>query len=155
MQNIMTRDEANAEGLTTYFTGRLCKRNHLSNRYVRTGACVECSRFHASANRNKFDRDKRFQCRYMVKLWDKDDLEAIKRLETALNKAREMQLNNSVDATIARIYNRPIHLTPPPVASSHPRPPVPSTPDVALANMGVARPYPKVTEVQDYYGDDE
>lgn len=38
------RKTAKSHGLTHYFTGELCKNGHLSERYVSTGACVECLR---------------------------------------------------------------------------------------------------------------
>ncbi len=40
----MTRNEAIARGLTTYNTGKPCKRGHHSERYVSTHNCAECLR---------------------------------------------------------------------------------------------------------------
>ena len=37
-----TGKEARALGIPRYFTGLVCKRGHLSERYSRTGHCVEC-----------------------------------------------------------------------------------------------------------------
>lgn len=37
-----TKTEAEATGLTRFFTGRPCRRGHLSERYTSTGACAEC-----------------------------------------------------------------------------------------------------------------
>jgi hypothetical protein len=39
---IITRKEANAAGLTRYFTGKPCKRGHVVERRVDTGDCAEC-----------------------------------------------------------------------------------------------------------------
>jgi len=39
-----TKDEAKAAGLKRYFDGKLCPSNHISERYVATGKCVECLR---------------------------------------------------------------------------------------------------------------
>lgn len=39
----MTRREAAEKGLTKYFTGRPCKRGHLTHRYVASGNCSKCS----------------------------------------------------------------------------------------------------------------
>jgi len=38
------RDNAIAFGKHTYFTGKTCKRGHVSERFVATHTCVECSR---------------------------------------------------------------------------------------------------------------
>jgi hypothetical protein len=40
--NIITRKEAQAQGLKTYFTGKPCKRGHVAARRVNPNACVEC-----------------------------------------------------------------------------------------------------------------
>ena len=45
----MMRAEAKALGLKFYNTGKPCKRGHLSDRYVRGAACVECVKSQASA----------------------------------------------------------------------------------------------------------
>ena len=41
--DIITRKDALAQGLTHYFTGKLCKRGHVSARYAKTANCVECT----------------------------------------------------------------------------------------------------------------
>jgi hypothetical protein len=40
---IITRKDALAQGLTHYFTGKPCKRGHVSARYAKTANCVECT----------------------------------------------------------------------------------------------------------------
>jgi hypothetical protein len=42
MLEIISRDEAKEKGLTHYFTGVPCFRNHLTVRYVSTHQCYEC-----------------------------------------------------------------------------------------------------------------
>ena len=51
--NIITRQEAIAQGLRHYFTGEPCGHGHMSPRYV-TGGCVECikKRAREAAKRN-------------------------------------------------------------------------------------------------------
>lgn len=39
---VIARDNARALGLRRYFTGRVCKRGHLAERYVINGGCVDC-----------------------------------------------------------------------------------------------------------------
>lgn len=41
---IITKAEAKQQGLTQYFTGKPCKRGHLSHRNVTTSNCLECWR---------------------------------------------------------------------------------------------------------------
>ena len=40
--DIITRKEALELGLSKYYTGKPCKHGHLSERYTKSGACVEC-----------------------------------------------------------------------------------------------------------------
>jgi hypothetical protein len=40
--DFVSKSEAKARGLKRYFTGKRCKRDHLSERYVSTGACAAC-----------------------------------------------------------------------------------------------------------------
>lgn len=39
---IITRQEAKANGLTRYFTGKICKHGHIAGRVVANGACIDC-----------------------------------------------------------------------------------------------------------------
>lgn len=45
---IITRAEAQAKLLKTYFTGKPCKHGHISERYTSTGACLACTDFHVA-----------------------------------------------------------------------------------------------------------
>lgn len=57
--NITSRLDAAARNQQFYYTGKPCKNNHDSQRYVRTGHCVECQRGHskdvASATRRHYN----------------------------------------------------------------------------------------------------
>lgn len=44
MSQIITRQDAKAQGLTRYFTGRPCAHGHVAERLVSNGACIECHR---------------------------------------------------------------------------------------------------------------
>ena len=52
---LITRAEARAAGLKTYFTGRPCKYGHIRDRRVSTADCIECSviRSHWAHAKNK------------------------------------------------------------------------------------------------------
>lgn len=54
---IITRDQARAEGKVRYFTGKPCKYGHLTERYTGDTACVECAR-QRSADHLMKDPDK-------------------------------------------------------------------------------------------------
>lgn len=41
---VISRDEAISQGLKTYFTGKLCKHGHASERYTSSTKCVACAR---------------------------------------------------------------------------------------------------------------
>ena len=55
---IISREEARERGLKRFFTGEPCKYGHVAERYVSTGACVECARLNAKRwqdeNREKY-----------------------------------------------------------------------------------------------------
>ena len=42
--DLITRTEASAQGLKTYFTGKPCKHGHLTPRRLSNGTCCECER---------------------------------------------------------------------------------------------------------------
>lgn len=44
---VISRADAFANGQRRYFTGVECKRGHLAQRFVSTGACVECQARHS------------------------------------------------------------------------------------------------------------
>jgi len=49
------RDDAMAAGKDTYFTGKPCKRGHISERFVSNHTCVECSRGdHYQSDRDRY-----------------------------------------------------------------------------------------------------
>ena len=54
MARLQERKKAKEAGLSTYFTGRPCKRGHLSERFTSTWICVDCSRM----NLYQSDRDR-------------------------------------------------------------------------------------------------
>lgn len=54
MPRFLERQKALQEGLPTYFTGRPCKRNHISERFTSSWTCIECSRM----DLYKSDRDR-------------------------------------------------------------------------------------------------
>ncbi len=49
---IITRKAAIEQGLNKYYTGRPCKRGHLSERYTVCSSCVTCSADRVYRSRN-------------------------------------------------------------------------------------------------------
>lgn len=54
--NVITRKEAAAKGLKTYFTGSSCNRGHVAKRYVSSWGCVECERIRRLNNKARIKR---------------------------------------------------------------------------------------------------
>lgn len=42
---VMSRDDAHRLGLARYYTGQICKRGHLCERFVSNGGCVQCMNY--------------------------------------------------------------------------------------------------------------
>lgn len=51
MQKVITRSEAKALGLKRYFTGKPCKRGHVTTRKVSDKSCRECNRLNQAKRR--------------------------------------------------------------------------------------------------------
>jgi hypothetical protein len=59
LKEILTPDEAEKRGLKKYFTGRACKKNHISERWLSSNQCVECNMLNVKKwqkkNKNKLN----------------------------------------------------------------------------------------------------
>lgn len=51
--DIITRKEAQQQGLTTYYTGKYCKQGHIDTRQTSSGQCSQCSRENSRSYRSK------------------------------------------------------------------------------------------------------
>jgi hypothetical protein len=58
MLPITTLQEAISRGLTRYFTGRPCKRGHISQRNTITSACLACLAYYQRAHRQKLQQNR-------------------------------------------------------------------------------------------------
>jgi hypothetical protein len=63
MSEVISREEARAEGLTRYFTGKPCKHGHVAERHVASCGCMVCRReikerdpYHAARGRDSWRR---------------------------------------------------------------------------------------------------
>ena len=87
MLKILSRDDAFAQNLTKYYTGRPCGRGHDTFRYVRTGACVDCIRLYSRNYRYRFKLD---ETDITVKLRNSADIPLLMEFVNKLNIAREI-----------------------------------------------------------------
>lgn len=79
---LITKSEAKDKGLPRYYTGKPCKRNHYSERYI-GGDCVECIRLQSSKWRSENPERKL----YLDRLWKKENNE--RHLENSRRWSRE------------------------------------------------------------------
>lgn len=49
-KKLQTRNAALEAGEPRYYTGRPCKHGHLSERYTKNSACIDCNRVHSKQN---------------------------------------------------------------------------------------------------------
>lgn len=68
LSGVVTREQAKASGLVHFFSGRLCANGHLSQRYVSTGACVECGRICSQKRRLLINSDPQKKEEYLHSL---------------------------------------------------------------------------------------
>jgi hypothetical protein len=52
---IISRKDAHAKGLKRFFTGKPCRRGHIRERNVKTGACLGCLSHYAREYSSKYD----------------------------------------------------------------------------------------------------
>lgn len=76
---VITRKEALAKGLNTYYTGKPCKRNHKAFRYITKSECLECRKERYLCNQDKY--------RSLNKVWKKEHKGAV----YANNRSRELR----------------------------------------------------------------
>ena len=106
--DIITRQQALAQGLTHYFTGKLCKHGHIAIRYASTRSCVACCEMHGqmflAANPGKSTE---YSQRWQRK--NPDQVKAVEarrvRLRTDQVRQREMAYR-SENAEAIRAYRR-------------------------------------------------
>lgn len=73
MNEIISRQFAIANGLSKYFNGKKCIRDHISERFVSSGLCVECNKIH---NKKKYELNAE-QIKIQNKKWKKDNADYV------------------------------------------------------------------------------
>lgn len=61
---IISRKEAKQKGLKYYFTGKPCKKGHMSKRYIKNSCCYECNKQH---RKNWYDGNPEYNKEYYEK----------------------------------------------------------------------------------------
>lgn len=90
---VVTREEARAAGLKRFFTGKLCKHLHLSERATSNGACVTCNlianlaAYHAETDGARAVRNAR------MKAWADENREKVREKGRAYSKANRENAN--------------------------------------------------------------
>lgn len=56
MMKIVTRKQSIENGLSRFYTGKLCRHGHDSERFTSNGVCVECSAINSSNYRKEVSR---------------------------------------------------------------------------------------------------
>ena len=113
--NLISAREAFEKGLTRYFTGKYCKWNHLSERMISNGCCVECLKEKRSRSRqDKYESTKVWR----LKNPDSRKIEAEKYRKkypekVAKNSKRWREKNLDANRERERLYARKIRATNP------------------------------------------
>lgn len=62
---IISLSDARSSGKDKYFTGKKCKRGHISQRTVKNGMCIECAAYHRNTTAGK-ERQKLYRSKYYI-----------------------------------------------------------------------------------------
>lgn len=105
---IISRKEAKALHLATYFTGKPCKSGHLSEKKTSNGSCLECAVVYRQKNRSKinaansqYQKKNKEKVNEKTKRWRAENPEKTKRLR------RESMKRWSEDKLSEKIKNDP------------------------------------------------
>jgi 5-methylcytosine-specific restriction endonuclease McrA len=107
---IIDRATAKETGLSTYFTGRPCKHDHISERFVLNGVCCECKSAYNSSTEKKMWRGRNSDhIKLFYRAWQKsnpDRVSAISaRYRSRKNKAQPDWLTEEDNRNITAIYS--------------------------------------------------
>jgi len=107
---VITRDDAKAQGMTTYFTGKPCRHGHITERFTVNQRCRECARvdslrrYHADAvERTRKTREYQRQNKDRVLAKHREWIAANK--ERVRQKEREWEARNPDKKKVIRINN--------------------------------------------------
>ena len=85
---IISKEEAKAKGLTRYFTGVPCGRNHLEERMASSGDCVVCKRINGKKYReNNVEKERERHQKY-----SKENFERFREYKNSYNKEYQKKL---------------------------------------------------------------
>ena len=98
---VVTREQAKAEGLAHFFNDEPCIRDHLSQRYVSTGACLACQVVYLKDSRTKERERKKLDPAYK-----KERLEAQRVRQQRYDVLHEVQERERKNARTRRSIRR-------------------------------------------------
>lgn len=108
MQELISRSEAKAQGLTRYFTGRPCVHGHIAERVVASKTCVTC----ALDRLRKYQDDNRETIRARNNRWYHDNPEKRRKGATTWQKNNPGRVNAATaKRRAARLSATPAWLT--------------------------------------------
>lgn len=87
---LISRQSAISQGLTRYYTGKLCRNNHRSIRAVKRNLCIECKRQQDLKYKNKHLEILRAKWRIRSKFYREANVE-IRNSQNAVRRARRRQ----------------------------------------------------------------
>lgn len=90
---IVTREQAKAEGLTRFFTGKPCKHGHLSQRSTCNGGCLQCNEETTRALYYAETPEQRAKRRADSKRWKDANREQVRAAGRAYQKANNAKKN--------------------------------------------------------------
>ena len=75
--NVISFKDAKAQGLPRYFTGTPCKRGHISERYTKTGNCIQCDNERCNISYHTSEAHRGY-VRHYGKQWAKNNPEKVR-----------------------------------------------------------------------------
>lgn len=100
---IIEEDAARKQGLSKYFSGKPCRRGHLSERYVSTGACLVCLR---TTDKILKDKDPEKQRVYLKEYHSKRKITHAEEIKIKGSLACKKWRETHPDRATARTRNR-------------------------------------------------
>lgn len=121
LQQIISRKQALDNGSTTYFTGKMCPAGHITDRWVSTHSCVECSRLRSAdwrADDTNVDHRREYRRQYMRDNPDRYREDRRRYQPKATIKQKQYRKNDPLRFLLyaakarAKLRNIPFELTP-------------------------------------------
>lgn len=87
--NIIARQEAKAQGLTRYFTGKPCVHGHIDERLIKNKTCITCAAI--SSAKAKAKKPEKYHAH--ASAWNKRNPDKIREIQRKVNRANPARRN--------------------------------------------------------------